>query len=179
MIEPYPRPIGNEHNLYSSYREALLEHLFAAEVMRSLWQNGIYRIEVLKPQVDDGGYDLVLEANGVVRHIQLKASHRVSSTRTVAINARLAEKPSGCVIWVIFDPETLELGPFRWFGGAPGEPLPDIASFKLGRHARGNAKGVKAERPGVRSLPKTAFDTIQSLSELITRLFGTIASQFS
>ncbi len=28
------------------------------------------RLEVLKPQVDDSGYGLVLEANHVVRHIQ-------------------------------------------------------------------------------------------------------------
>ncbi|HEX6372903.1 MAG TPA: hypothetical protein VF006_28530 [Longimicrobium sp.] len=52
------------HNLYSSYREALLEHLFAGELMRHLWREGLVRIELLKPQVDDGGYDLVLEANG-------------------------------------------------------------------------------------------------------------------
>jgi hypothetical protein len=41
--------------------------LFAGEVMKHLWRRGDWRLEVLKPQVDDGGYDLVLEANAIVR----------------------------------------------------------------------------------------------------------------
>ncbi|HEX6372902.1 MAG TPA: hypothetical protein VF006_28525 [Longimicrobium sp.] len=48
----------------------------------------------------------------------------------MGINLRLAERPSGCVVWIWFDPDTLALGPFYWFGGAAGEPLPDIAGFK-------------------------------------------------
>ncbi|HEY1307273.1 MAG TPA: hypothetical protein VGF24_27145 [Vicinamibacterales bacterium] len=32
--------------------------------MRRLWIRNEWRLEVLKPQVDDSGYDLVLEANG-------------------------------------------------------------------------------------------------------------------
>jgi hypothetical protein len=51
-----------DHSLLSSYREMVLEHLFSGEVMRHVWLSGIKRLEVLKPQVDDGGYDLVLEA---------------------------------------------------------------------------------------------------------------------
>ena len=59
------------HSIRSSHREALIEHLFAGEIMKRLWLAGIARVEVLKPQVDDGGYDLVLEANSIVRHVQL------------------------------------------------------------------------------------------------------------
>jgi hypothetical protein len=40
-------------SLRSSHREALLEHLFAGEVLRRLWITGAERLEVLKPQVDD------------------------------------------------------------------------------------------------------------------------------
>lgn len=60
-------------SLRSSHREALLEHLFAGEIMRRLWIAGVERLEVLKPQVDDSGYALVLEAGSIVRHIQLKS----------------------------------------------------------------------------------------------------------
>jgi hypothetical protein len=67
-------PDDNIHSLRSFHREALFEHLFAGEIMRRLWIRGERRLEVLKPQVDDGGYDLVLEANGVVRDVQMKAS---------------------------------------------------------------------------------------------------------
>src|SRR5260221_14609834 len=115
------------HSLLSSYREMLLEHLFAGEVMRHVWISGedvLKRLEVLKPQVDDGGYDLVLEANDVVRHVQLKASHSHAATHHVNVSFSLARRPSGCVIWSIFEEDTLELGPFLWFGGKPGVRLP-------------------------------------------------------
>jgi hypothetical protein len=68
-----------EHSLHSSYREMLLEHIFVGEVMRHLWVSGGKRLEILKPQVDDAGYDLVLESDSVVRHIKLKTSFEGSS----------------------------------------------------------------------------------------------------
>lgn len=166
--------IADEHSLYSSYREALLEHLFAGEIMRCLWLSGVHRMEVLKPQVDDGGYDLLMEANGIVRHIQLKASHRFSSTAQINVNLRLVEKPSGCVVWVIFDPSTLELGPFLWFGGLPGEAFPDVQGLKVARHTKGNAQGIKHERPNMRVIPKGRFTKVESIPDLLLRLFGPI-----
>lgn len=163
---------ANEHNLYSSYREMLLEHLFAGAVMRHLWLRDVGRLEMLKPQVDDSGYDLVLEAHAIVRHIQLKASHHGAATPGVNINVALAEKPSGCVIWLRFDPATLEFGPFLWFGGEPGAKLPDMTSFRVTTHAKANAKGIKTERPNIRYVPKASFDRLQSIEEVVARLFG-------
>lgn len=165
-------PSATEHNLYSSYREVLLEHLLSGEVMKHLWLRGNIRIETLKPQVDDAGYDLVLEANGVVRHVQLKSSHAGSSTNDVRVSLHLAKKPSGCVVWLWFDPNTLELGPYLFFGGPPGQPLPAIADFKVAKHAKGNAQGIKLERPNVRVIPKSRFETLPSVSELVFKLFG-------
>lgn len=103
--------IRDDHSLLSSYRESLLKHLFAGEVMKAVWLSGLRRLEVLKPQVDDGGYDLVLEAGDVVRHVQLKATFAGSTVRNLKINLGLAPKPSGCVICMHFDPDTLSLGP--------------------------------------------------------------------
>ena len=171
-VVPDTRSSANEHNLYSSYREVLLEHLLSGEVMKHLWLRGNIRIETLKPQVDDAGYDLVLEANGIVRHVQLKSSHVGSSTNDVRVSLHLAKKPSGCVVWLWFAPKTLELGPYLFFGGSPGHPLPDIANFKVAKHAKGNAQGVKLERPNVRVIPKSRFETLHSVSELVLRLFG-------
>ena len=163
--------IATAHNLYSSYREMLLEHLFSGEILRHLWLNGNSRVEILKPQVDDAGYDLVLEANGVVRHIQLKASHTGSSTSEVKVSLSLREKPSGCVVWIWFDPETLSLGPFLWFGGSPGTRLPELSSFKIAKHTKGNSKGVKLERPNFRVVPKSQFELVSSVSDLCVKLF--------
>lgn len=165
---------ATEHNLYSSYREALLEHLFAGEVMRHLWLRGNVRIEMLKPQVDDGGYDLVLEANGIVRHVQLKSSHHASTTADTKVSIHLMKKPSGCLVWLLFDAATLELGPYLWFGGAPGEPLPDVSGYRVAKHTKGNAEGVKLERPNLRVIPRGRFAIIASVDELVLKLFGPV-----
>lgn len=161
-----------QDTLFSSYREILIEHLFVGEIMRRLWLRGIAQFEVLKPQVDDSGYDLVLEANGVVRHVQLKSSFDAAATGQVKASLKLLDKPSACVVWVRFDPKTVSLGPFLWFGGEPGEPLPDIRDFKVARHTRANASGVKKERPNQRSIPKSRFKRVDELDDLVTLMFG-------
>jgi len=126
----------------------------------------------MKPQVDDAGYDLVVEANGVIRHIQLKSSFRGAKTASQKVHLRLGEKPSGCVIWLIFEPKTLDLGPFLWFGSSPGKALPDLASFKVARHTKGDATGHKAERPMIRVVPKGRFMSLATIEELLGVLFG-------
>jgi hypothetical protein len=162
----------NVHSTRSSHREALLEHLFAGEMMKHLWSRGDWRLEVLKPQVDDGGYDLVLEANSIVRHVQLKSSFRGSTVAKVSVNLFLAAKPSGCVIFMWFDSQTLDLGPFLFFGGAPGQSLPDLALMKTGKHTKGNAQGVKAERPNIRTVPLSKFERLGTVEQVIEKLFG-------
>ena len=45
---------------HSSQRERLIEHLVLGEIMRHLWLRGVTDLEVLDPQVDSAGYDVVL-----------------------------------------------------------------------------------------------------------------------
>jgi hypothetical protein len=160
------------HSLLSSYREMLLEHLFAGEVMRHAWLSGLKRLEILKPQVDDGGYDLVLEANSIIRHIQLKATFRGSTVSRFNVGLGLSTKPSGCVVVILFEPTTLELGPYLWFGAEPGNRLPDISQYPIARHTKGNSKGVKLERPNIRVVPKSAFVRLAQLADVADHLFG-------
>lgn len=122
--------------------------------------------------MDNSGYDLVMEANSVVRHIQLKTSHRDAATARVNIHLTLAKKPSGCVIWIRFDPRTLDLGPFLWLGGAPGKKLPSITGGKIAKFAKGNAQGIKLERPNLRVVPRARFDKLESIDEVVAHLFG-------
>ena len=61
--------------------------------------------------------------------------------RKTKVNTLLAAKASGCVVFMWFDSDTLDLGPFAFFGGAPGQPLPDITVMKIGRHTKGNTQG--------------------------------------
>ena len=86
------------HTTHSSYRERLIEYLLLAELLRSLWRQGIVECEILRPQVDDAGYDLVIEANRITRHIQLKSSFCGATTGSVKASLKLLTKPSACIV---------------------------------------------------------------------------------
>ncbi|MFH1141070.1 MAG: hypothetical protein V1724_05260, partial [Chloroflexota bacterium] len=66
---------------FSTMREQMLEHLFVAELMQEAWYGRNQPLEVLRPERDTAGYDLVIECNGTTRHIQLKSSGLDSKTR--------------------------------------------------------------------------------------------------
>jgi hypothetical protein len=167
------RPVlADPNNAFSSYRESLLEHLFAGNVMKHLWTKDYSRIEVLKPQVDDSGYDLVLETDSVVRHVQLKTSLFGAATQSVNVHIALAYKPSGCVVWIRFDKDTLDFKQFLWFGGDPGEKLPDIENEKIATSTRPNSSGIKVPRHNLRVLPKAKFEPLSDIASVVTRLFG-------
>ena len=161
-----------KHTEHSSYREKLIEHLFVSELLKISWINGDCQIEVAKPEVDNSGYDVIVEANRVVRHVQLKASYLGGKTSRQKVHVKLGEKPSGCVVWIYFDEETLELGPYLFFGGRPGEPLPSLENAKIAKHTKGDSTGSKSERPNIRELNKGSFVSYASISDLYRALFG-------
>jgi len=161
-----------EHYLRSSFREKLIEHLFIGELLKISWSRTEYSLEISKPEVDASGYDIIAEANGIIRHIQLKGSYAGASTSTQKVHTALCKKPSGCVIWITFHPESLELGPFMFFGNNAGEALPDLSNLRIAKHTKGDAQGVKAERPNIRVLNKGNFIKITSANELFDVLFG-------
>lgn len=164
--------MSNAHTEHSSFRENVIEHLFIGRCLQELWKQKVFKAEVLRADVDGSGYDIVIEAHDQLRHIQLKASFEGATTRQQKINASLAAKPSGCVVWVVFDPDTLDFRRFLWFGAEPGSPLPPLAGFKTARHTKGDATGFKAERSGIKIVPQGHFEKIATLSELVRRLFG-------
>ncbi|MGY3492323.1 hypothetical protein [Bradyrhizobium sp. USDA 4502] len=134
------------HSADSSAREKLVEHLFLGELLRALWLKNIRGVEVLRPEVDSGGYDLALEFQGVVRHIQLKSSHRDARRGAITANVKLLDRPAACILWIYFDPDTLRLGPFLWFGGAPHERIPELGG-KIARTIKSSDIGTTtAER---------------------------------
>ncbi|MDP3460849.1 MAG: hypothetical protein Q8S09_16380 [Hyphomonas sp.] len=159
------------HSTASTAREKLVEHLFVGAVLRHLWIAGHRDAEVLRSEFDARGYDLVIEAGGVMRHIQLKSSAIGARTANVSISRELARKPAGCVVWVWFDAATLEFGPLLWFGGRPGEPLPDLGD-RVAMHTKGNSLGEKTQRPNHRVLTKAQFRRLDGIGDLIAALYG-------
>lgn len=156
----------------SVYRERLLEHLLIGELLKHSWLHHGAELEVSQPSIDRSGHDVVLEANGITRHVQLKASATGAATSVQKIHLGLAKKPSGCVIWMRFNPVDMSFGPFLLFAGKPGEPLPSLEGFKVAKHTKGNAEGIKTERPNIRIVPISKFLRIHSIAELYTELFG-------
>jgi hypothetical protein len=145
------------HSFDSSLREQALAHLFLGQLLAFMWRNGARDIEVLKSEVDRGGYDVVLESNGIIRHIQLKSSFHGSKVREVDVSTKLLRKPGGCILWLEFDSESLTIGNYYWFGGKAGTGLPDLGP-RVARHSKGNSDGEKTERPIHRVLTRGRFE---------------------
>ena len=159
----------------SQYREKMIEHVVIAELWKEAWFRRQTVLEVLRSEVDGSGFDLLLECNGTQRHVQLKASIQGGSTRHQNINASLAARAGGCVIWIVFDgnqDDGLTSLHYLFFGGGPGRNLPSLDEYKVAKHTRANAKGVKGERPAIRRLARSQFTQIDSTANLFTALFG-------
>jgi hypothetical protein len=169
-------PAGDAgHSTHSSLRASILEHLFLGELLQTLWNARCRRIELLRAEVDAAGYDLLIECEGVARHVQLKSSHRRSKTRRVSVNDGIEGKPSGCVIWIKFDEETMKLGPYLWFGGPPNKKMPSLGD-RIGQHTRRNIRKERSQRPRTRVLTKGSFTQLADMKAVVRQLFGNIAA---
>jgi hypothetical protein len=160
---------------HSVLREKVLERIFLTELSRVLLIGFGTPFEVLRSEFDANGYDVVVEARGIVRHAQLKATRLGGKRTTVDINTALADKPGGCVIWFMVDQRTLDVGPFYWLGGPPGSRLPALGARAV-RHTRANAAGRKAERLGIREVSRGRFTRMERIEEVAVAMFGASAS---
>jgi hypothetical protein len=157
------------HFRQSPLRERIVEHVFIGDALRSLWRLKVTDVEVLRSEFDAHGYDLVMARGQLVRHIQFKTG--TSKPRKVPVALALGEKSSGCVIFIQITP-ALEMGPFYWFGGAPGHPLPSITAYPKLTRTTPNKAGEYPERQNHRNLPGSAFERLESLDSVLTKLFG-------
>lgn len=171
-------PIDTPHEdtyLKSSFFEQLVEHVFISELLQEVYYRFGMTVEVLRSEIDASGYDVVFECNGIIRHVQLKTSKVEGKTSRQKVNVALAEKPSGCVVWIIRDEGASDCRmrlSYRFFGNDDGQPLPSLEEFKIAKHTKGNKDGIKAERPSIRVIPKGQFRIIETTTELAKCLFS-------
>ena len=163
----------SSHYIHSTLRERIVEHVFVGDALRRLWQLGITDVEVLRSEFDVGGYDLVMSRGRVIRHIQFKSVIVDGKAAWASASLKLMEKPSGCIIWIVITPD-LNLASYLWFGGLPGEPLPNITAFQVTKHSKGNSEGTKTERPNHRIVPRSRFEQLTTLDAVLERLFGAL-----
>ncbi len=163
---------NEKHYTDSNYRESLIEKRFLNELLTALWPE---QVEVLRPEVDFAGYDLVLEARQQTRHVQLKTSMQKGSESEMkkgyhGVRGRLGMKPAGCVLWIVVD-DKLAPVQYRWFGNGPGEPLPGLSEFRKARHTRHDATGTKKERQDTYEVPRRHFKPVP-MEVVVEELFG-------
>lgn len=158
----------------SSYREQLVEYVFLADLLQDGWMRRGQRIDVLRADVDGAGYDLVAECQGIVRQIQLKSTVAGGAARGQKIHTDLARHRSGCVVWMLLEElPGHRLGmSFLVLGGSPGKPMPPLDGYRMARHAKANAQGVKTFRRATREIPRSAFTHRPDVASLSDWLFG-------
>jgi hypothetical protein len=163
------------HSLHSTLRERIVEHVFVGEALRALWRRGITDVEVLRSEFDAHGYDLVMGRGPIVRHIQFKTGVR-DKPAPVSVGRALADKPSGCVIWICVTLD-LDIGPFWWFGGEPGEPLPDLSGFASPKRIGRNKDGDRPLRANHSKVPAKHFTRIDGIDAMLETLFGPLPTE--
>ena len=162
--------MSEKSSTQSVQREALFEHLFLGQLMQFLWLRNCF-LEVSRPLVDNRGYDLILECNKVIRHVQLKV--KAGTTTKWAVHCALSEKPSGCVIVLLVNEEEMAISSYLWFGGNPKARLPELGD-RVTKHAKANAQGIKTERPDKRDVGIGKFSKCCEISQIAEKLFGKI-----
>lgn len=133
-----------------------MEYKFLGLLLPEYWRrNWPARVEVSRPDVDNTGYDLMLEAKRVLRYVQLKSS--LSRTGVVPVNRMLEGKPGGCVVCFLIS-QNLEIQRFRWFGNGPGEKMPSVS----------NLRPISGNRVG---LPISKMEELDLIGDVMDRLF--------
>jgi hypothetical protein len=157
----------------SSYVANAVKHVWTSELLRYLWLHFPgHKLQMFHAEVDDCGYDIVLTLGSATRHVQLKASHAKAKATGQDIHSELARAVGGCVVWMFYDPVTWQILSYRFFGSAPGEPMPSLQSFPIAVRVFPNRQGILPPRPNVRRLKKSLFTIIPTMDLLVTRLFG-------
>ncbi|HEY2355019.1 MAG TPA: hypothetical protein VGH79_09005 [Gaiellaceae bacterium] len=142
--------------------ENLIEHVFLSEVIQECFFRQRRLVEVARAEVDAAGYDLILGLDGVVRHVQLKASRRGGSTRKQTINRKLADRQGGCIVWIEYsvDPTSCRADlSYLWREAAK---LPATV-----------ARNTRTGAPRVNScdIKRSEFERLPDVSSLVDRLF--------
>lgn len=159
----------------SGFIENMIEHVFISEILQEAWLNHKIKLEILRSEVDDSGYDIVIVCNGIGRFIQLKTSELGGKTAKQKLNVELSKKDNGCIVWIVRTvSQSLKRFEFKYlfYGSGVGELVPDIAGLKVAKHTKANSKGIKSERPKIRDVPKRDFQTVETTSCLLGVLFN-------
>ena len=157
---------------HSSYIENALRHVFLSQLFRAVWeQDFVSRLHIYQNEVDDSGFDLVASLGSVIRHIQLKATHTGGRAQSISAHVALASAQGGCIVWMFYNAETLDIEHYRFFGLLAGETMADISHLPAALTHRRDIKGLRKARSHHRVIPRSQFSAPMTIEELHAALF--------
>jgi hypothetical protein len=89
----------------------------------------------------------------------------------VTASVKLLERPSACILWIFFDPDTLSLGPFLWFGSVAAKEIPELGE-KVAKRTNPNSEQKKVDHPAHRVIAKNRFAALETIDAVIAKLIG-------
>ncbi|HLG96045.1 MAG TPA: hypothetical protein VKX49_07015 [Bryobacteraceae bacterium] len=128
-------------------------------------------VEVLPPEFDAHGRDLVICRGSPERHIQFKTQ----AEGNVTVSLSLAKKPSGCVIRVGIG-ELLNLGFIGGLADLQDSLCLQSTIFQIARRMTRNKEGQQPPRANFRVVPRQEFTKITTIDEVVPRVFGELPS---
>ena len=163
---------------HSSYRERMLEYLFLSELLQEGWfRNPPRMVEVIRPDVDKFGYDLLLECEGMRRYVQLKSSDIKSSAkyRAQTVNVELEAKQGGCVVQILLEEVNASAGlkyqlEYRFLGKEDPKEFLGLGDKK------GKNTSTGEERSNTREINVGGFDKPAKINQLFDKLFPILNS---
>lgn len=160
----------------SRFVESTLTHQFIAELSQVVWRHDPTLIlSVLRSEVDESGIDLIVEFDGVVRHIQLKQRNLATKSKSpVIVNKALFARTGGCVVILNYSMLSLKIEGFLWYGSdssarlAAGVDRPVIkVPGTQGRRTRKNTTSILMSK----------FEPLSMVESVANRLFDYRLSQ--
>lgn len=157
----------------SSYVENVLYHALVADLSALVWKRDPFTaLQVFNSEVDDSGFDVVLGLGAQMRYVQLKQAHEDKIPPHCSVRLSFSSLPGSCVVLMSHTLADLRLTKFRFFGGAPSEPMPNIETMRQPKApGRRNAAGERKVRENYREVPVRQFRGPISATALLEILF--------
>jgi len=94
--------------LHSSMRESIFEHKFIAAFLSYCWQQNNFEVEVLRSEIDDSGYDLVISTGNKTSYLQLKVTAEDTDTSEFPIHQKLIHKERSFILLMEYQRNNLD-----------------------------------------------------------------------
>lgn len=157
----------------SSHVENVLRHAFLAELASEVWRDDPNEpLGISNAEVDDSGYDVVLERNATIRRVQLKQHHADKTPRSFSVRVEFATYPGACIVAIAHSLTDLKPTSYSFYGNGPCESMPYVEAHRTTKApGRRTAEGERVLRLRYRDVPFSQFKRSLSMRQLIQELF--------